>query len=313
MILGVDEVGRGCWAGPLVVGACVLPDNHQIEGLTDSKKLTAKQRLVLFNQLKQAKVDYGLGWVSATEIDQIGLSAALKKATFEAVSQIKTDYDQIIIDGTINFLAGFADFKTQQISTLKKADLLIPSVSAAAILAKVSRDQHMIELVKQPKYQVYGFEKHVGYGTKLHRQMLEQNGPTDIHRQSFKPIAKMLGIKHKKDISGSAKDKGDWGEKVTKEYFLSKKYNFLAQNWRTKLFEIDLVMEKDNKIYLIEVKTRKNNDFGGGIAAINQQKINKMQLAAQNIAQKYPQKQIELLVATITGDQQNYQIETIEI
>ncbi len=286
MILGVDEVGRGAWAGPLVVGACVLPGDHQISGLTDSKKLTAKKRQAIFDQLQAANVSYGLGWVWPEQIDEIGLSAALKQATYEAVSQIKSNYDQIIVDGTINFLADYDQF--DNVSTLKKADLLVPSVSAAAILAKVSRDQYMIDLTKNNKYEKYQFDKHVGYGTSLHRQMLDKYGVSEIHRRSFKPIAKMLNQKEEtKNISGTAKDKGNWGEQVALDYLIKQNYQLLAQNWRTKLFEIDLVMEKGQAIYLVEVKTRKNNDFGGGVVAIDRQKIDKMVLAAKTIVQKY--------------------------
>ncbi len=309
MILGVDEVGRGAWAGPLVVGACVLPDNRQISGLTDSKKLTAKKRQAIFDQLQAANISYGLGWVWPEQIDQIGLSVALKQATYEAVSQIKADYDQIIIDGTINFLADYDQF--DNISTLKKADLLIPSVSAAAILAKVSRDQYMIDLAKDSKYQKYQFNKHVGYGTSLHCQMLDKYGVSDIHRRSFKPIAKLLNQKEKKkDISGTAKDKGNWGEQIALEHLTKQNYQLLAQNWRTKLFEVDLVMQKDQVIYLVEVKTRKNNDFGGGHLAIDKSKIEKLKLAAGAISQKHPDKTIEMLAVIVTGDDQDYQIES---
>ena len=104
MILGIDEVGRGPWAGPLLVGAVVWPDDVSLDGLTDSKKLSAKKREQLSVEILEKALSYGFGEVAAKEIDEIGLSRALNLATFRAVENIKCDFDQIIIDGTINFL-----------------------------------------------------------------------------------------------------------------------------------------------------------------------------------------------------------------
>ncbi len=163
MILGIDEVGRGPWAGPLVVGAVVL-GGAQIEGLTDSKKLTKKRRDVLDVEIREKALGFGLGWVTANEIDDIGLSQALKLATRRAVEQISAAYHEIIIDGTVNFLADTN--KGQYVTTMKKADLLIPSVSAASIIAKVARDNYMSQ--QDDVYPGYGFSRHVGYGTALH-------------------------------------------------------------------------------------------------------------------------------------------------
>ena len=185
MILGIDEVGRGPWAGPLVVGAVVLGD-APIEGLTDSKKLTAKRRQALDVVIRQRAAGIGLGWVSAAIIDQIGLSAALVLATKLAVDQVSAPYHQIIIDGTINFLAGTS--KGDYVTTLIKADLLIPSVSAASIVAKVARDAYMSQ--QDDLYPGYGFANHVGYGTAAHAAAIYKLGVTPLHRLSFKPLAK---------------------------------------------------------------------------------------------------------------------------
>ncbi len=142
MILGIDEVGRGPWAGPLVVGAVVLGD-ARIEGLTDSKKLSKKKLLQYDKLIRESALAIGLGWVSNDEIDDIGLSEALRLATIRAVEQVKTPYHEIIIDGTVNFLRETS--KEKYVTTMKKADLLISSVSAASIVAKVARDNYMIE------------------------------------------------------------------------------------------------------------------------------------------------------------------------
>ena len=189
MILGIDEVGRGPWAGPLVVGAVVLQDGEEFAGLTDSKKLTAKKRAVLDSAIREKALGWGLGWVHAEELDQLGLSQALRVATIRAVEAVTTPYHEIIIDGTINFLSETA--KGQYVTTLPKADFLIPAVSAASIIAKVARDTYMEQ--QDAQYPEYGFASHVGYGTAKHQQALEAHGVTSLHRRSFAPIAKLVG------------------------------------------------------------------------------------------------------------------------
>jgi ribonuclease HII len=190
MILGIDEVGRGPWAGPLVIGAVVL-GGAEIEGLTDSKKLTKKRRETLDVEIREKADGFGLGWVEACEIDEIGLSAALKLATRRAVGQITVPYHEIIIDGTINFLSDTN--KGQYVTTMKKADLLVPSVSAASIIAKVARDNFMIE--QDVVYPGYGFAKHVGYGTAAHIAAIDKLGVTPLHRLSFAPLQKYADAK----------------------------------------------------------------------------------------------------------------------
>ena len=195
-ILGIDEVGRGPWAGPLVVGACVLKE--PIEGLTDSKKLSPKRREILAKEI-QAKAFCGLGWVYAEELDKIGLSAALRKACRLAVKEVQAtgaNFNEIIIDGTINFLSDTALVHYTQI--LPKADFLIPEVSAASIIAKVARDHYMQTVVAE-KYPGYGFEKHVGYGTAAHKAAIAKLGVCPEHRHSFKPIADTLSTKARGD------------------------------------------------------------------------------------------------------------------
>jgi ribonuclease HII len=175
-MIGIDEVGRGAWAGPLLVCAARL--NAPIDGLTDSKLLSAKKR-EHFAEIIKNWANVGFGWVSAEEIDNIGLSRALRLATARAIANLGINTnEQVIIDGSVNFAPEFNS------KTIIKADLTVPVVSAASIIAKVTRDAHMAELAIV--YPNYGFEKHVGYGTAFHKEAIAKYGYTPEHRRSFK-------------------------------------------------------------------------------------------------------------------------------
>ncbi|MEO7364216.1 MAG: ribonuclease HII [Candidatus Saccharimonadales bacterium] len=183
VVVGIDEVGRGCWAGPLVAGAVVL--GEPISGLQDSKKLSAKQRERLDLLIHESARAIGLGWIWPATIDEIGLTEAVRQAMQSALKEIDVGYDEVIIDGNLNFLEYLP--KTR---ALIKADDSIPAVSAASIVAKVARDNYMTELaLKLPEY---GFEKHVGYGTASHLAALQAYGVTPHHRRSYKPVAALL-------------------------------------------------------------------------------------------------------------------------
>jgi ribonuclease HII len=275
-ILGIDEVGRGCWAGPLVVGAVVLPDDFDVTGLADSKQLTARQREQLNARLAPPQPHIGLGWVPADELDIIGLSAALRLATRRAVEQITAPFHEIIIDGTVNFLSDtrLAKFVT----TTPKADALIPAVSAASIVAKVARDHYMVE--QASAYPDYHFNRHVGYGTALHRQALVSHGITPLHRRSFKPIADLIG-----SPSDQPKDRqpttGTIAESKVATHLESLGHRILARNWCTKSVEIDIISIKSNQIYFTEVKYRSTVTRGSGLDAITPAKLRQMRLGAQ--------------------------------
>ncbi len=296
MILGIDEVGRGPWAGPLVVGAVVL-GKDKIDGLTDSKKLTAKKREVLCREILASDAAVGLGWVHADELDVLGLSRSLEEATKRAVSEIKVPYHEIIIDGTVNFLAGTS--KGQYVTTLKKADLLITSVSAASIAAKVARDEFMQQqAVLYPKY---GFESHVGYGTAAHRLAIEKYGVTPLHRLSFAPLAKYKDSSLAKAVDDlkqvTTKQIGDKAEDTVALYLQQEGHEILERNWKTKFCEIDIVSSKNNTVYFTEVKYRKDERAGGGMAAITSKKLRQMTFAAEYFALKHKLKEVDLRLA----------------
>ena len=181
VVVGVDEVGRGPWAGPLVAAAVVWDDSISPEGLADSKVLSYKKRTELAELIRRDAVDIGIGWVSAAEIDSRGLSQANRLAMLRALAALKCDGLQIIIDGNVDYLK--PDYKCQ---TIVKADGKVSAVSAASIIAKLARDTYMTQIAKV--YPQYGFENHVGYGTSNHILKLKQYGVSPLHRQGFKPI-----------------------------------------------------------------------------------------------------------------------------
>lgn len=306
MILGIDEVGRGPWAGPLVVGAVVL-GGANIEGLTDSKKLTKKRREELDSIIRAEVAGFGLGWVPADEIDKIGLSAALRLATRRAVEQVTAPYHEIIIDGTINFLSDTS--KGGYVTTLPKADLLVPSVSAASIIAKVARDAYMAD--QDAVHPGYGFKSHVGYGTAAHRAAIDKLGVTPLHRLSFAPLAKYRTTTTKlantpipiATVTKTTKQIGDSAETETANHLVRLGHTIIERNWKTKYCEIDIVSVHDGTVYFTEVKYRKKPDQGDGLAAITPTKLRQMTFAAKVYQQKQhiTDTNLRLAVASVTG------------
>ena len=167
-----------------MAGAVVLA--RPIDGLRDSKKLTKSQREQLAVAIEAEVVAIGLGWVWPAEIDRLGLTEAVRRAMQLALAAINIDYDEIIVDGNINYLA-----ENPKATALIKADDSVPAVSAASIVAKVARDTYMADIARQ--YPGYGFERHVGYGTAAHVASLQRLGVSDLHRRSYKPIQALLG------------------------------------------------------------------------------------------------------------------------
>ena len=330
MILGIDEVGRGPWAGPLVVGAVIL-GGAEIDGLDDSKKLTKKRREALDVEIREKAAAWALGWVSAQELDEAGMSEALRLATRRAVEQIQAQcrqqnlaFSEIIIDGKVNFLRGTA--LEQYVTVMAKADGLVPSVSAASIVAKVARDQFMAE--QDAVYPGYGFKSNAGYGVAKHRAAIERLGVTPLHRLSFAPLAKYAVTPrtvHRKTgaqsieppvgypqkiIRGPRKPMttrqiGDKGEQAAADWLTARGHEIVARNRRTRYCEIDIVSVKGEVLYFTEVKYRKNDDFGDGLAAITAKKQRQMRFAAELFLAGKPEcsgMAAKLLAASVSGD-----------
>ena len=311
-ILGIDEVGRGPLAGPLVVGAVILPPDERpwFSELKDSKKLTSKKREEL-NKLILAESATGLGWVPASELDQIGISKALRLATHRAVKAVQSlhaPFSQIIIDGTVNFLSNTP--LASYTSTCIKADAKIREVSAASIIAKVARDHYMIDL--STKYPEYHFDKHVGYGTKSHVAAIYEYGLTPEHRKSFEPCKSLSGFATRKESHKNTTSIGQSAESAVAEYLTTNGHQIVARNHKTYFYEIDIISIKEDKIYFTEVKYRKSNLHGSGLDAITKDKLQQMHFAAESYLKyqstNFKNYQPLLAVATVSGDLKNLAI-----
>ena len=318
-ILGIDEVGRGPWAGPLVIGAAVLPERFSKSGeeleseswqndLADSKKLTAKKREKLSPIILEKATATGLGWVSSAELDQIGLAESLRLAARRAVCNLlhspsddslqnlpgDLPFSEIIIDGTGNFLKDTP--LEEMVTVLPKADAKIKEVSAASIIAKVARDDYMAKLAE--KYPDYGFEKHVGYGTAAHKAALEKLGPCPEHRYSFAPVARLVAKNDTserahvvaRNISDSTFTNGRRAESVVAEYLKKHGHKIIAKNYKTKFYEIDIVSATKDHIYFTEVKYRKNNSHGDPLEFIDRAKQQQITFAANAFMKALSQK-----------------------
>jgi len=181
MLIGIDEVGRGSWAGPLLVVAAQTKATLPV-AVRDSKVLTKAQREQIFIEL-ESSCSFGEGWVEPAEIDELGLTDAMKLGVERALFELEVrDDDKIIMDGNINYCTE----NYSNVTCIARADVTHPIVSAASIYAKVKRDKLMTKLALD--YPGYGFDKHVGYGTKMHLGGLKKLGVSKIHRMSYKPV-----------------------------------------------------------------------------------------------------------------------------
>ena len=186
VIAGVDEVGRGPLIGAVVAAAVVLPENHGIIGLADSKKLSAKRRERLAEEIRDVAVDWAVTEASHLEIDEINILHASMLAMKRAVEQLNCPIDKVLVDG--NRLPDLS----LPAEAIIKGDSKIEAISAASIIAKVARDRMMLELHQQ--HPEYGFDRHKGYPTKLHFEMLKKYGVLEQHRRSFRPVQRQIAL-----------------------------------------------------------------------------------------------------------------------
>lgn len=185
-VAGVDEAGRGPLAGPVVAAAVILDPAHALEGLRDSKKMSGRQRDAAFETLHRRAIAIGIGQADSREIDELNILHATMLAMRRAVDALGCRPASVLVDGNR------CPELLMPVDAVVGGDASVPSISAASIIAKVTRDRIMLEM--HERYPAYGFDQHKGYPTKAHRLALEAHGPTNEHRRSFAPVRAALGL-----------------------------------------------------------------------------------------------------------------------
>lgn len=254
LVAGIDEVGRGPLAGPVVAAAVILPKECKIEGVNDSKKLSAKKREELYDVILEKAVSYGIGVVSNERIDEINILQATYEAMREALSQLSPKAEYILADAvTIPMVS------TPQKGIIK-GDAKSMSIGAASIIAKVYRDRLMEAL--DEVYPGYSFGANKGYGSAEHIDGIKKLGITPIHRKTF--------VKNFLPQDGdTATDKGNRGEALAAKQMEKMGYEILERNYHALKGEIDIIAKKDSYIVFTEVKYRKNEAMGSPAEAVN--------------------------------------------
>lgn len=273
-LCGVDEAGRGPLAGDVYAAAVILKPDAVIEGLNDSKKLSEKKREQLFNEICAKAEAYCIASASVEEIDRLNILQATFLAMRRAVEGLSVKPKLVLVDGNRN-----PELSVHS-RLVVKGDATSACIAAASILAKVSRDRYMKKLAEE--YPQYGFEKHKGYGSKLHYQMLDKHGISPVHRRTFL----------KKYVSGEespAQKRGRIGENAVCGWLKTEGCVIAARNYSVPPYgEIDIVAEKDGITAFVEVKARKQGAKVGGTAAVTPSKQKKLILAASQYADTHP-------------------------
>jgi len=281
-VCGVDEAGRGPLAGPVFAAAVILPYGIDIPDLNDSKKLTEKTRDKLYSEIIETAIDYGIGTADHKEIDEHNILKATFLAMNRAVDALRTKPGIALVDGNRDPL-----LKCRS-RCIVGGDSKSASIAAASILAKVSRDRFMEQIAVE--YPQYAFEKHKGYGTKLHYEKLLEYGPSEIHRATFLKKLKMENGKWKISDGQDALEgtdrtdtrrRGKWGETRALEYLNGKNYTTVAEAYRSRFGEIDLIVKNREFIVFVEVKLRKNDKFAAAREHVDKEKQRKISAAAK--------------------------------
>lgn len=254
LVAGIDEVGRGPLAGPVVAAAVILPKECKIEGVNDSKKLSAKKREELYDIILEKAVSYGIGVVSNERIDEINILQATYEAMREALSQLSPKAEYILADAVT-----IPRISTPQRGIIK-GDAKSMSIGAASIVAKVYRDRLMEAF--DEVYPGYGFGANKGYGSAEHIEGIKKLGITPIHRKTF--------VKNFLPQDGdTTTDKGNRGETLAVKQMEKMGYEILERNFYALKGEIDIIAKKDGYIVFTEVKYRKNEAMGSPAEAVN--------------------------------------------
>ncbi len=280
-VAGIDEVGRGPLAGPVMAAAVILDPTlptDWYEDLNDSKALSTAQRERLAPLIVEAAVASGIGSASPAEIDTLGIVPATRAAMARAVACLSVRPDYLLIDAVPLAEPGIP------FRAIIHGDALCRSIAAASIVAKVARDQHMLH--EDVIYPGYGFAKHKGYGTPEHLERLAQMGPCPIHRRSFAPVSALVSPQPE-TAPPARRLRGDAGEEAAANHLRYQGYQVVERNFRCPWGEIDIVAQQGETLIFVEVKARRHDRMGTALESVTKRKQQHLILAAQEYLQRH--------------------------
>ncbi len=282
LIAGIDEVGRGPLAGPVVAAAVILDPTSPTDWykeLNDSKALSAAQRDRLAPLIQDAAVSSGTGSASPEEIDSVGIIRATRAAMTRAVAGLTLRPDYLLIDAVPLADPGIS------FRAIIHGDATCRSIAAASIVAKVHRDRLMVQ--EDARYQGYGFARHKGYPTPEHLERLSQLGPCPIHRRSFAPVSALLQQPTLATSSLAHLSKGRAGEEAAAVHLRSQGYLVVERNFRCPWGEIDIVAQQGETVVFVEVKARRHDRLGTALESVTSRKQQHLVLTAQEYLQRH--------------------------
>lgn len=275
-VAGLDEVGRGCLAGPVAAGAVILPLSPPLslsDVVRDSKQLTAVQREDAYKSIAESAIAFTTGWTSPAEIDRIGIVPATRLAMRRALLRLRPSADSLLIDAvslrTINLPQ----------KSIIKGDSKSLSIAAASIIAKVERDRLMSEL--SARYPDYGFEAHKGYGTRHHLEEIARRGPCPEHRMSFRPMNGASGVRPR----SSTTEVGKTAESFTAAALEDRGMVIVDRNFSTRFGEVDLVALSGETLVFVEVRARRSRSFAAPAETVIGDKARRLIVACQQFLQ----------------------------
>ncbi len=286
LIAGIDEVGRGAWAGPVVAAAVILPPDtsdlpERLAGVRDSKLMTPSAREEALPRILSAALAVAIGSSSVEEIDRLGILAATRQAMQRAIEGLSVRPDALILDHVT------LPVPIPQ-RAFPRADQTSLSVAAASVVAKVTRDRGMADL--DDLYPGYGFAQHKGYGTAAHAAALERLGPSPVHRASFAPIQAAqlsLGLTAESPQRDPRRGLGRAGEDLAARALIERGYTVVERNWRCEVGELDIVARHNECLVFVEVRTRRGGWRGAAEDSIGPSKRRKLAALADAYLQAH--------------------------
>ena len=275
-VAGLDEVGRGCLAGPVAAGAVILPcrPSDDLSALVrDSKQLSSKQREAAYEVITDAALAHSVGWTTPAEIDQTGIVPSVRLAMRRALSKLRPAADSLLIDALT-----LPAVKLPQKSIIK-GDSKSLSIAAASIVAKVERDGLMSKLSEE--YPGYGFESHKGYGTKRHMAAIQRLGPCPEHRMSFSPLNRTPRQRPQANKS----EVGRMAESFAASALRDRCMSVVGRNYRTPCGEVDLIATAGDILVFVEVRARRSTEFATPAETVSGDKSRRLIAACQRFLQ----------------------------